>query len=255
MSAVSALKDEKVSEDSLLDGAVTLRQPMDGYRAAIDPVFLAAAVPARAGDCVLDAGAGVGAVGLCLARRVAGVTVTGLECREDLAALGQENALCNGLQDRVRVVTGDILAPPAALKPGSFHQVAVNPPFLEAVSADPPPHAIKREANVEGAARLGDWVFFALSMAVTGGGVTFIHRADRLGELLGNLEGKSGGIVVFPLWPRVGKAAKRVLVSARKGSSAPLRMAPGLVLHRDGPDGAFTPEAQAVLRGGRGLDL
>ncbi|MBL6934188.1 MAG: methyltransferase [Alphaproteobacteria bacterium] len=255
MCAVSALKNEAVSEDSLLDGTVILRQPVDGYRAAIDPVFLAAAVAARPGELVLDAGCGVGAVGLCLARRVAGVTVTGLEYRQDLAALGRENALRNGLQDRVRVVAGDILDPPRGLEPGSFHQVAVNPPFLEANSADPPPDTIKREANVEGAARLGDWVFFALSMAAKGGGITFIHRADRLGELLSALEEQAGGIVVFPLWPRAGKAAKRVLVSARKGSSAPLRMAPGLVLHMDGADGAFTPEAQAVLRGGRGLEL
>lgn len=253
--AMPALKNEEVSEDFLLDGAVILRQPVDGYRAAIDPVFLAAAVAARSGDHVLDAGCGVGAVALCLARRVEGVTVTGLEYREDLAALGQENAARNGLQDRVRVVTGDILDPPRDLKPASFHQVAVNPPFLEAASADPPPDAIKRRATMEGTARLVDWVSFALSMAAKGGGITFIHRADRLGELLSALEGKAGGMVVFPLWPRAGKAAKRVLVSARKGSSVPLRMAPGLVLHRDGTDGAFTPEAEAILRAGRGLEL
>jgi len=255
MCAMPVLKNEEVSEDSLLDGAVILRQPVGGYRAAIDPVFLAAAVSARAGDCVLDAGCGVGAVALCLARRVAGVTVTGLECREDLAVLGRENAAHNGFQDRVRVVAGDILDPPRDLKPGSFHQVAVNPPFLDAASADPPPDAVKRQANVEGAARLADWVSFALSMAAKGGGITFIHRADRLAALLSALEEQAGGIVVFPLWPRAGKAAKRVLVSARKGSSAPLRMAPGLVLHDDGASGDFTAEAQAVLRGGQGLEL
>ena len=262
MCAVSALKDEEMSENFLLGGVVILRQLVEGYRAAIDPVFLAAAVPARAGDSVLDAGCGVGAVALCLARRVEGVTVTGLECRADLAALGQENAIRNGFQDRVRVVTGDILGPPRDLKPGSFHHVAVNPPFLEAHSVDLPPDAIKREADVEGAAQLVDWVFFALHMAAKDGGIIFIHRADRLGKLLSALEGKAGGIVVFPLWPRAGKAAKRVLVGARKGSSAPLRIAPGLVLHGDrgdgaggGADGAFTAEAEAILRGGRELEL
>ena len=255
MCAVSSLKAEEVSEDSLLDGAVVLCQPVDGYRAAIDPVFLAAAVPAHAGESVLDAGCGVGAVALCLAWRVDGITVTGLESRAELAELGQENAARNGLQDRVRVVTGDILYPPRELEPGSFHQVAVNPPFLDAYSADPPPYGAKREANVEGVARLADWVSFALSMTAPDGGITFIHRAERLGELLCALEGKVGGIVVFPLWPRAGKPAKRALVSACKGSSASLRMAPGLVLHNDDSDGAFTAEAQAVLRGGKGLEL
>ena len=255
MCAVLALREEEVSEDFLLGGAVVLRQPVEGYRTAIDPVFLAAAVSARAGDSVLDSGAGVGAVSMCLARRVGGVTVTGLEYREELAVLAGENAICNGLQDRVRVVTGDILDPPCELEPGSFHCVAVNPPFLEAHNVDLPPHMAKRQANVEGPARLSDWVSFALHMVAKDGSITFIHRAEHLGRLLAVLEGRAGEVVVFPLWPRVGKAAKRVLVSARKGSSGPLRMSPGLVLHTDEANGTYTSEAEAVLRGCQGLEL
>ncbi|MBF0393554.1 MAG: methyltransferase, partial [Alphaproteobacteria bacterium] len=58
------------TDDTLLDGRVRLRQPTHGYRAAIDPVFLAAAVPAGAGQRVLDAGCGAGAALLCLCARV-----------------------------------------------------------------------------------------------------------------------------------------------------------------------------------------
>ncbi len=59
-----------VSEDALLDGRLRLCQPAAGYRAAIDPVFLAAAVPGEAGSRVLDLGCGVGAAALCLLTRV-----------------------------------------------------------------------------------------------------------------------------------------------------------------------------------------
>ena len=65
------MASESWTEDKLLDGRVTLLQPRKGYRVAIDPVLLAAAVPARLGDHVLDLGSGTGAASLCLAARLA----------------------------------------------------------------------------------------------------------------------------------------------------------------------------------------
>jgi len=57
------------TEDRLLNGRVRLRQSADGYRAAIDPVFLAAAVPPGGPCSVLDLGCGAGAATLCLLAR------------------------------------------------------------------------------------------------------------------------------------------------------------------------------------------
>ena len=73
--AVPVSGDPGWSEDGLLDRALRLRQPHDGYRAGSDAVLLAAAVPARPGQRVLDLGAGVGAVALCLAHRCAETAV------------------------------------------------------------------------------------------------------------------------------------------------------------------------------------
>ena len=106
---------------------------------------------------------------------------------------------------------------------------------------------------MEGDAALGDWVRFALAMARAKGTVTFIHRADRIDALLGHIAGRAGEVVIFPLWPGIGKAASRVLVRARKQIAAPARLAFGLVLHES--DGRFTAAAEAVLRGGEGLAL
>jgi tRNA1(Val) A37 N6-methylase TrmN6 len=80
----------------------------------------------------------------------------------------------------------------------------------------------------------------------------FVHRADRLADLLMAMAGL-GEIVVFPLWPRACQAAKRVLVRARVASKTPMVLAPGLVLH--GADGKFTPETEAILRDGAELPL
>ncbi|MFQ5619937.1 MAG: tRNA1(Val) (adenine(37)-N6)-methyltransferase [Rhodospirillales bacterium] len=247
-----------VAEDALLGGRVRLVQPAEGYRAAIDPVFLAAAVPAAAGESVLDVGAGTGAAALCLAARVADVRVRGVEIAPDLVRLALGNAGLNGLAGRVQFIAGDLLRPPAQLAARTFDHVMANPPYLPAGRGHPPPDAAKRAARVEGAAGIEDWLRFCVAMVRPKGSVTLIHRADRLDAVLAALRERAGGIVVFPLWPGPARGAdaapaKRVIVRARKGVAAPLRLAPGLVLHEAG--GAFTPEAEAVLRDARGLRL
>jgi tRNA1(Val) A37 N6-methylase TrmN6 len=247
---VSAARE--VSEDALLDGRLRLRQPAAGYRTAIDPVFLAAAVPAEPGCRALDLGCGVGAAALCLLARAPDARVTGLELQRELAALACENAALNGFADRLRVVCADMAAP-GEVEPGTFDEVFCNPPHQPAAAATPPPDAAKGLATHEGAAGLADWAAAALRFARPGGGVTFVHRADRLDALLAALGRGAGGFVVFPLWPKPGRPAKRLLLRAVKGAKAPLRLAPGLVLHRE--DGSYTAEAEAVLRGGEGLAL
>lgn len=245
------------SADRLLGGRLFMRQPKDGYRAAIDPVFLAAAVPETDG-LVLDAGCGTGAASLCYGYRVPQARVTGLELRADWASIAEENLRANGMADRVAIVRGDLLQPPRDLTPGSFDEVMANPPYLAVDRADmrnPPADA---PATVEGEAKLADWIEFALAMAKPKGGITLVQRADRLDEILACLTGKAGGIVVFPLWPRApgtpgGQDARRIVLHARKGVGTPMRLAAGLVLHED--DGAYTDAAQSILTDGLALQL
>ncbi len=241
------------SEDALLGGVVRLRQPTAGYRAAIDPVLLAAAVPARAGEHVLDIGAGTGAAALCLAARVRHCRVTGLERDPAYARLAAENAALNGFCERVGILTGDLSRPPAALLPGSFDHVMANPPHLEPGRGRSPADKGRAAAHVEDETGLRHWIRFGLKMARPRGTITLIHRAERLGELLGELAAGAGEIVVFPLWPGAAKPARRVIVRARPGVASPLRLGAGLLLH--GADGGYTDEAEAVLRGGRALEL
>lgn len=243
--------DAEISEDALMGGQIRLRQPKTGFRAAIDSVLLAAAVPAQPGDIVFEPGAGVGAAALCLARRVGGVSVAGVEPQPDLVRIGGDNVRLNGLEDRVEIMVGALGRLPPRLSPASFDHVMANPPYLEPGRADAPPDPGKAAAVLEGDATLAQWIAGSLAMLRPKGSLTVIHRADRLDALLGALGAlgdRAGEIVVFPLWPGVGKPAKRVLVRARRGVATPLRLAPGLVLHA--PGGGYTPEADAALRGG-----
>lgn len=242
-----------ISEGTLLGGRVRLKQPVEGYRVAIDPVFLAAAVPAAAGERVIDIGTGVGAAALCLAARVPDARVTGIERERDLVRLASDNVALNDLTSRVQMMAGDLLTPPPRLEPGTFDHAMANPPYLASGTATPPADAVRAAAHVESEADLAAWLRFALMMLRSKGTLTLIHRADRLDALLAGLAGKAGEIVLFPLWPGAGKPAKRILLRARKGVATPLRLAAGLVLHE--ADGRYTAAAENVLREGAGLEL
>ncbi|PZQ52220.1 MAG: methyltransferase [Rhodovulum sulfidophilum] len=238
-----------LSEDGFLGGRLRIRQPVSGYRAATDPVFLAAFTPARAGQSVLELGCGAGVAILCLAARVPGLDLHGLEAQPGYAALARANAAANGIA--LAVHTGDLRRPPVELRGRSFDHVIANPPFYAGGTATAPRDPGRRAAHVEEAG-LGDWIDAGLRRLAPGGWLTLVHRAERLGAILAGLEGRAGSTVVLPVAPRSGRPAGRVLVRARKGAAGPLVLAPPLVVHRGashaGDSGGYAPEAEQALR-------
>ena len=219
----------------------------------IDPVFLAAAAPVRAKGVALDLGCGVAAAALCLARRQPGLRVLGLELQPALAQLGAANAALNNLTDRVRVLQGDLLRPPAEIAAGTFDLVLANPPFHLAGHASVPVEATRAQGHMEGEADLAAWIDRGLAFAAPKGVLVMIHKPERLGNILAALDRRAGAIDIFPLWPGGGKPSRRILVRAVKGSAAALTLHPGLILHD--PDGPYSLEAEAVLRQGGGLEI
>jgi tRNA1(Val) A37 N6-methylase TrmN6 len=252
---VNAAAEAGVVEDGFLGGRVRIRQPVRGYRAATDPVLLAAAVPAGPGDAVLDLGCGAGTAALCLAARVEGVELGGLELQPEYARLARENAALNGRA--MAVHEGDLRAMPAALRARSFDAVMLNPPFHGPADIGSPDPG-RDLANRRGEATLADWIAAALARTRPGGHVVAIMRAEGLPELLAALAGRAAA-AVLPLAARPGRDAKRVIVRARKGGRAPFRLAAPLVLHAgaahlaDGDDHA--PQARAILREAAALDF
>lgn len=253
MKGLNEIVQNSITQDYLLGGRIQIRQPAEGYRVAIDPIFLAASMNPEPGSTILDVGAGVGAASLCLAARVPGCRIMGLETQRDAVRLAFENINLNSMRDRVEIIAGDLLKPPPRLAAGTFAHVMANPPFLESTSHRSSSNDHKAQSHGEGDATLDHWIRFALLMVRPKGTITFIHRADRLDRILSLLSGKVGDIVIYPLWPGKDKPAKRVLVRACKNSNGPLRLAPGMLLH--GIDGSFTPQAEGILRDGLALTL
>lgn len=236
----------EVTTDRFLGGKVVVRQFLGGLRSGLDAVLLAAAVPAREGESVLELGSGPGTASLCLAWRQPGVRVTGAEIHTELVTLSNNSATDNNMGDRVMFVTVDALDLPADMK-RDYDHVFCNPPFHDA-SGERSPDAMRARATQDGG-ELAEWLEVGVKRTVSGGTFTTILRADRLGEALAALP--STGVTIYPFWPKNGEDAKRIILQVEKGSRAPLVLLPGLVLHN--PDGSYTPAADAVLRGEAGL--
>ena len=237
--------DVQIVENALLGGRVRLRQPARGYRAGMDAALLAAAAGAEAGERVIEAGCGAGAVLMQMAARAPGAALTGVERDPAMAALARDNAALNGAQ--ATILQGDVAAGFRALGLEPFDRAVSNPPFFDDPGALRAPAPGKHGAWMADDG-LGAWTRFLLKAVREGGRIVIIHRADRLADLLALLGETAGSFSVRPVHPFADEPAKRVLVQAIKTGKAPLRLLPPLVLH-DRSGGKHTPEAEAILRG------
>ncbi len=239
-----------LTEDRFLGGRVCLQQPKDGFRSGIDAVLLAAAVPAAPGQAVLELGCGAGAASLCLAARVPGLVLAGVELQPDYAALARRNAGVAGVA--MEVATADLRALPADLRGRSFDHVFANPPYFcrsQSVAASD----AGREQALGGDTPLADWLAAGARRLRPGGTLTLIQRAERLADLMAALAPLPlGACELLPLAPRAGRPARLILLRARKDRRTPLTLCAPVVLHdgaahvADGDD--YTHAIGEVLR-------
>lgn len=237
----------KTTTDRFLDCRLLIEQPTEGFRAGLDAVMLAAAVPAKPGERVLELGSGVGTAALCLAATVM-CSVTGVEIDRASVLLARKNALANGLAERARFVHGNATTSPREIRE-EFAHVFSNPPFHDSDGSASP--NMDRRRAMQDWAGLGAWITAGLRRTRSGGTFTMIIRADRLAVVLGRV--LDNQVTIFPLWPRKEKSPKRVIVRIRKERGVGFTLLPGLSLHSK--SGKYTREAEAVLRGRSRLDL
>jgi tRNA1(Val) A37 N6-methylase TrmN6 len=249
----------RLSCDPWLGGKLTLVQPQRGHRVGSDAALLAAAADLVEGRLV-DVGAGVGAVGIAMLSRHERTNADLVEIDGELADLAADNAKRNGLGARARVAQADIFNPrarrTAGLADGTADLVVTNPPFFEPGAVRVSPDDGKARAHVLAGGRPGmglvDWIRACLALLRPGGRFAMIHRPDALAAILAASETRLGALALLPIHPRPGVPAHRLMVSGVKGSKAPLKITPPLVLHE--PEGRLTPEADAIHRGERLID-
>ncbi|MEO9651042.1 MAG: methyltransferase [Roseobacter sp.] len=245
--------NDALTKDAFLGGRLYLFQPKNGYRAGVDSVLLAATIFAQPGERVLDLGCGVGAASLCLAARVPGLDLTGVEIQQEYAELARQNAGAG-----MDVIQADIADLPFDLRQKQFDHVVANPPYYDRTAG----HVATdkgRETALGENTPLTDWVKIAAKRLAPKGYAHFIHRVERLPEILGAMSRCLGSIEVLPLAPRMGRTAELVIVRGRKNGRGAFQLHAPLVLHegaqheKDGD--SYVPRVKAALRDGALLNF
>ena len=243
--------------DGFLGGQINIEQPRNGFRSGIDAVLLAAAVPAKSGESVLELGCGAGAASLCLAARVPGLELTGVEISPEMAELAKLNAARNGVD--MKIVEADVSDMPDEIRKLNFDHVFLNPPYFRQGTVSPPNGAAKAVAHAETETGLTAWIDAAYKRLKPKGRLTVIQKAERFADLLSALDDRLGDITLKPIAPRKGKPAELVILSARKGAKGAPRLLAPLILHKgkahrtDGDD--YRAEVGRMLRRGEALVL
>jgi len=247
---------ENITCDAFLGGALNILQPKNGYRAATDPVFLAASISAQAGQSVLELGCGVGVAMLCLGNRIPSLAITGMEIQPEYAELARKNAQENGID--ANIITGDLMQMPRDLLDQNFDHVIFNPPFYDNSCVSAPQDAGKSQAHVMELC-IEDWIYVALKRLKPKGRLSFIHRTEILPQALACLAGVAGDILIKPLTSRQDKSAKRIILSCRKGTKGPTVLLHPLVVHKNNAHSndasVYSDIAQDILRNGRAMEL
>lgn len=258
-SSTSSLEEENnFTDDAFLDGKIHILQPLKGYRAGIDAVLLASTIAHahRKTLNILDCGAGVGTVGLCVAVRCPSAVVTLVEKEDLLCELAQQNILRNGLQNHVTVVKGDLTlkannkdAP--KLKTESFDYVLANPPFHITGQNTKAKNTLKNISHTMDMDTLDLWIKFAARLTRPGGRYTLIHKAAELSRLTNLLKGRFGNLTIRPIHSNIQEKAIRILIEGQKGSKKELQILPPLILHKKNKE--FTRGVSRILREGLSL--
>lgn len=247
---------DHLTHDDFLGGRIKIWQPRKGYRAGVDPVILAASVPAKSGQSVLELGCGVGVASLCLAARIPDLKISGVEVQGEYAALARRNGIDNALP--FDVVTADLRALPADLRQRRFDHVIMNPPYFDR-SAGTASDDTGKDIAFGGDTPLRDWLEVGAKRVGPRGYLTLIQRMERLPEVLDGLNGRLGAIVIRPVAGRAGRAPELFLLQARQEGRTPFRMAATLVMHEgamhQGDQESYTTEVSQALRNGAELPI
>lgn len=221
--------DQSLSENAFLGGRLRILQPLKGYRAGVDPVLLAASIPAVRGQSVLELGCGSGVASLCLGARVANLDLNAIELQADYADLARRNSVLNGID--LKVETGDLLHLPDKIRMRQFDHVIANPPYFLRSKGSIAKDA-GREVAMGEATPLADWIKIAAKRCAPKGYVSMIQRAERLGDMVAEFSQVLGGITVQPFVPRRGRRAQLVIVRGCVGGRGDFSLMDAIKMHR-----------------------
>ena len=259
MSNLAKVKETlPTTRDGFLGNKIEILQLSEkGHRSGLDAILLAATLPSDISGTLADLGSGSGVAGIAAIALRPQLEVTLVENNPHLTELAyQSSKLAKNatIKHRIKVLKADVTLSgtkrvAAGLNDGSFDYVIMNPPYNDISSHRTSQDKFKAEAHMMGEGGLDAWMRTATTILKPGGMLAMIYRASAIGQIIAATQGRFGGLTVMPIYSRADEPAKRLLLSAIKGSRAPISFAPPIIIHNK--DGSFTAKAAAILDGTR----
>ena len=219
--------------DDLQNGLFVIQDPKK-FCFGMDAVLLSGFARVKKGEVALDMGTGTGIIPILLSDRTDGEHFTGLEIQHECAEMADRSVRFNGLEDRVRIVEGDIKEAAGIFGAASFDVVTCNPPYMTGSHGIVNPELPKAIARHEILCSFEDVAREAAKVLRPGGRFYLVHRPFRLAEIITTLvkyklEPKRMQLV----YPYVDKEPNMVLLEACRGGRSRMNVEKPLVVYRE----------------------
>ncbi len=240
------LPDETL-EDLQIQGLFIL-QKKDAFRFGLDAVLLSNFVVARRHQKVLDLGTGTGIIPILLAAKTEAQSITGIEIQPDIAAMAQRSVDGNGLNNRVKIVTGDIKSAISLLGASIYDVIVSNPPYTKVGGGLVNSSESKAIARHELFCTLEDVLANAAALLKPQGEFFMVHRPDRLTDIMESMRKvKIEPKLLRLVCPREGEKPSLILIKGLKNGNPGLTILPNLIMYDQG--GQYTEEATIQYNG------
>lgn len=225
------LVKENERVDDLQNGCYIIQDP-EKFCFGMDAVLLSGFAKVKKGEHVLDLGTGTGIIPVLLSARTEGESFTGLEIQEECAEMANRSVQYNHLENKVRIVQGDIKEAAAVFGAASFHVVTCNPPYMIGQHGLTNPHMPKAIARHEVLCTLEDVVSQSAKLLDDRGRFYMVHRPFRLAEIMNvltkyKLEPKRMQLV----YPYIDREPNMVLIEALKGGNSRITVERPLIVY------------------------
>lgn len=227
--------------DDLERNGYKIIQHKEKFCFGMDAVLLSGFATIKKGEKVLDLGTGTGIIPILLEAKTEGKEFTGLEIQEESADMAARSVTLNGLQEKVKIVTGDIKEASTIFGKGVFEVVTTNPPYMNDMHGIKNPDMPKAIARHEVLCTLEDVVREGAAVLKPNGRMYMVHRPHRLIEIIEamkkyKLEPKRIKFV----HPFVDKEANMVLIEALKGGKSMVKVEKPIIVYKE--QGVYTNE-------------
>ena len=239
------------TSDALFDGRIKLYQSRSGYRVSLDAVLLAHFAKIKPAANIVDLGAGNGAIVAMLAYRHPSARLTGIEIQAAMLARARRNVILNRLEERVKILGGDVRAIATLAEPGSYDVAICNPPYRSTRSGRVSPNPEKRIARHEFEGALGQFLRAGSFLMAKRGRMALVYPAFRCVDLLAGMRATGNEPKRLRMVHSFGgSAASLVLVEGVKGGKSELEVEAPLIVYEG--QRRYTAEVAAMLSGGAG---